>query len=63
VTTLDQERNFQFMQIAMNYMPEAKALLDEKGIEVNMEMLQPMLGLLIKAMNEAYELGKQEKQS
>lgn len=57
---MDQERNMKFMQIAMNHLPEAKKLMDEKGIEVSMENLQPMLEMLLKVMDEAYELGKKE---
>ncbi len=47
-----------FMQIAMKHLPEGKKLLDDKGIELNMEDLQPMLELLLNVMSEAYELGK-----
>ncbi|MFV8827360.1 ComZ family protein [Alkalihalobacterium sp. APHAB7] len=54
------ELQMKFMQIAMKYMPEGKAMLDEKGIELNMDDLQPMVNMLVKVMNEAYELGKQE---
>ncbi|OLO40649.1 competence protein ComG [Alkalihalophilus pseudofirmus] len=54
------ELQMKFMQIAMKYMPEGKAILDEKGIELNMEDLQPMVNMLVKVMNEAYELGKEE---
>ena len=57
---MDQDRNMKFMQIAMNYLPEAKSMLDEKGIEINMEDFQPMLQVLMKVMTEAYELGKSE---
>lgn len=52
--------NMKFMQIAMKHLPEGKKLLDDKGIELNMEDLQPMLELLLNVMNEAYELGKNE---
>ncbi|WLR53166.1 ComZ family protein [Bacillus tianshenii] len=55
-----QDLNMKFMQIAMNHLPEAKAMLDQKGIEVNMENLQPMLEMLMKVMTEAYELGREE---
>ncbi len=48
------------MQIAMKHLPEGKKLLDEKGIELGMDDLQPMLDMLLKVMNEAYELGKEE---
>ncbi|WP_078430319.1 ComZ family protein [Alkalihalobacterium alkalinitrilicum] len=54
------ELQMKFMQIAMKYIPEGKAILDEKGIELNMEDLQPMVNMLVKVMNEAYELGKEE---
>ncbi|WP_243385732.1 ComZ family protein [Bacillus kexueae] len=55
-------KTLQFMQIAMNYLPEAKAQLDELGLELNPEQLQPMITLLTKVMAEAYELGKEEAQ-
>ncbi|WP_209121834.1 ComZ family protein [Alkalihalobacillus sp. BA299] len=54
------ELQMRFIQIAMKYMPEGKAILDEKGIELNMDDLQPMVNMLVKVMNEAYELGKEE---
>ena len=57
------EMSMQFMQIAMKYMPEAKAFFESKGIELSMEDLQPMADLLMKVMNDAYELGKQSSQS
>ena len=50
----------QFMQIAMKHLPEAKQMLDETGIELSVEHLQPFMSLLTKVMDEAYELGKQE---
>ncbi|WP_458414320.1 ComZ family protein [Schinkia sp. CFF1] len=54
---MDQERNFKFMQIAMKYLPEAQTVLKEKGMEVNLDLMQPMLDMLLKVMNDAYELG------
>lgn len=60
--TVDQEINMKFMQIAMKYLPEAKELLDKKGIQIDMEDLQPVLHLLMQAMSDAYELGKQGKE-
>ncbi|ARK31495.1 ComZ family protein [Halalkalibacter krulwichiae] len=54
------EMNMKFMQIAMKHLPEGKKFLDAKGIELNMEDLQPMLELLLNVMDEAYELGKSE---
>jgi competence protein ComZ len=48
------------MQIAMKYLPEAKQILDETGVELSMEHVQPVLTLLTKVMNDAYELGKQD---
>ncbi|MBU8908965.1 ComZ family protein [Desertibacillus haloalkaliphilus] len=60
---MDQEMSMKFMQIAMKHMPEGKAFLDEKGIELEMEDLQPMLELLMKVMAEAYELGKESAET
>jgi competence protein ComZ len=57
------EQNMKFLQIAMKYLPEAKEMLDEKGIEMSMENLQPMIEVLMKVMSEAYELGKEEGSS
>jgi len=57
---MDQQKTMQFMQIAMKYLPEAKSRLDEQGIELKPEAIQPMLELLLKVMNEAYELGKND---
>jgi competence protein ComZ len=54
------EQQMQFMQIAMKYLPEAKELLDNTGVELSMEHLQPVMELLTKVINDAYELGKQE---
>ncbi|MGP1906618.1 ComZ family protein [Metabacillus sp. JX24] len=53
-------KTLEFMQIAMKYLPEAKAKLDEAGIEIRAEHLQPMMELLTKVMKDAYELGKNE---
>jgi competence protein ComZ len=55
-----QQKAMEFMQIAMKYLPEGKAMLDEVGIELTMDKVQPMLTLLTKVMSEAYELGKQD---
>lgn len=55
------EKNMQFLQIAMKHLPEAKAILDSNGIALDMEKAQPVLELLMKVMNEAYDLGKAEK--
>lgn len=55
-----QEKAMQFMQIAMKYLPEAKEMLDELGVEITMDKIQPMLTLLTKVMSDAYELGKAE---
>jgi len=48
----------QFLQIAMKYLPEAKAILDDNGVALDMAKAQPVLELLMKVMGEAYELGK-----
>jgi competence protein ComZ len=57
------EMNMKFMQIAMNHLPEGKKFLDDKGIELNMDDLQPMLELLLNVMSEAYELGLENGKS
>ncbi|KZZ83732.1 MULTISPECIES: ComZ family protein [Bacillaceae] len=54
------EKQMEFMQIAMKYFPEAKQQLDELGLELSMEHIQPLLGLFNKVMAEAYDLGKQD---
>ncbi|MBO8178076.1 ComZ family protein [Aeribacillus pallidus] len=54
------DKSMEFMQIAMKYLPEAKEKLDETGIELTMEMLQPFMELFMKVMNEAYELGRKD---
>ena len=53
-------KSMEFMQIAMKYLPEAKQMLDETGIELTMDKLQPMIDMLTKVMADAYELGKEE---
>ncbi|MCQ6265526.1 ComZ family protein [Fictibacillus sp. WQ 8-8] len=57
---MNQELNMKFMQIAMKHLPEGKEFLEKKGMELSMEDIQPMLNLLLKVMNDAYELGKQD---
>ncbi|PLS15475.1 competence protein ComG [Bacillus sp. M6-12] len=57
---MNQDKTMEFMTIAMKYFPEAKAKMDEAGIEFSMEMMQPFLELFQKVMTEAYELGKQD---
>jgi competence protein ComZ len=57
---MEQDNNMQFMSIVMKHLPEAKQLLDDQGIELNMEAMQPLMNLLLKVMNEAYDLGKAE---
>lgn len=52
------DKTMQFMQIAMKYLPEAKHQLDEAGVELSLEMIQPFMSLFTKVMNEAYEMGK-----
>ncbi len=56
-------KSMEFMQIAMKYLPEAKQMLDDTGIELTMDKLQPMIDMLTKVMADAYELGKQEASS
>jgi competence protein ComZ len=57
---MNPQRNMQFLQLALQYLPEAKALLEGSGVEVDMAKAQPVLELLMKVMNDAYELGKEE---
>lgn len=56
-------KSMEFMQIAMKYFPEAKAKLDESGVELGLEQLQPFMELFTKVMAEAYELGKQDAEN
>ncbi|MBT2697110.1 ComZ family protein [Bacillus sp. ISL-40] len=55
-----QDKTFQFMQIAMKYLPEAKEQLDTAGVELSMELIEPFMNLFTKVMQEAYELGLAE---
>lgn len=57
---MQQDKSFTFMQMAMKYMPEAKQKLDAAGVEVSLDVMQPFMELLIKVMNDAYELGLEE---
>jgi competence protein ComZ len=57
------DKTMEFMQIAMKYMPEAQQELEQAGIELSLEMIQPFMTLFTKVMNEAYELGRQDAQS
>ncbi|MBO9128660.1 ComZ family protein [Bacillus sp. 165] len=57
---MNQQRSMQFLQIALSHLPEAKELLEQSGIELDMEKVQPVMELLMKVMNDAYELGKKE---
>ncbi len=60
---MNPEMNMKFMQIAMKHLPEGKAWLEQNGIDLNVEHMQPMLEMLMKVMTEAYELGKEEATS
>ncbi|WP_408010698.1 ComZ family protein [Pseudalkalibacillus sp. A8] len=57
---MDQERSMKFMQIAMTHLPEAKQMMEEKGVELSMEDIQPIVNILMNVMNDAYELGRIE---
>lgn len=57
---MDQGRNMQFLQMAMQHLPEAKGMLESSGVELDLAKAQPVLELLMKVMNDAYELGRQE---
>jgi competence protein ComZ len=52
------DKTMEFMQIAMKYLPEAQQKLQEAGIELTMDNLQPFFTLFTNVMSEAYELGK-----
>ncbi len=54
------EKNLEFMQIAMKYLPEAQEKMKEAGIEFSPAMAEPFLGMFLKVMQEAYDLGKKE---
>ncbi|MGF2615345.1 competence protein ComG [Rossellomorea vietnamensis] len=55
-----QDKNMEFMQIAMKYLPEAKDQLEQSGIELSIEMIQPFMTLFTQVMNEAYEMGRRD---
>ncbi|MED0660731.1 ComZ family protein [Bacillus smithii] len=57
---MNEQKNMEFVQMAMKYLPEAQEKLKEAGIELSMELIQPFMDLFLKVMNEAYELGKKE---
>ncbi|QED47226.1 ComZ family protein [Cytobacillus dafuensis] len=54
------DKTMEFMQIAMKYLPEAKQQLENAGVELSFDMIQPFMNLFTKVMNEAYEMGKAE---
>ncbi|WP_308162111.1 ComZ family protein [Bacillus sp. ISL-18] len=56
----NQDNTLQFMQIAMKHLPEAKEQLDQAGVELTMDLIQPFMNLFTKVMQEAYELGKED---
>ncbi|MBT2756395.1 ComZ family protein [Mesobacillus foraminis] len=56
------DKTMEFMQIAMKYLPEAKQQLDEAGVELKAELIQPFMSLFTKVMEEAYELGRADAQ-
>jgi competence protein ComZ len=56
----NQDNTLQFMQIAMKYLPEAKEQLDQAGVELTMDLIEPFMNLFTKVMQEAYELGKED---
>lgn len=55
-----QDKSMQFMQIAMKYLPQAKEQLEQAGVELSFELIQPFMELFTKVMQEAYELGREE---
>ncbi|MDQ0187018.1 ComZ family protein [Cytobacillus sp. FSL R5-0569] len=59
---MSNDKTMEFMQIAMKYLPEAKAVLEKSGVNLSMEMIQPFMTMFTQVMNEAYELGKADAQ-
>jgi competence protein ComZ len=55
-----EDKTFQFMQIAMKYLPEAQEHLNQAGVELSMELIQPFMNLFTKVMHEAYEMGSED---
>ncbi|MGM0846851.1 MAG: ComZ family protein [Bacillota bacterium] len=55
-----QDKNMEFMQIAMKHMPQAKEQLEQSGIELSVEMIQPFMTLFTQVMGEAYEMGRRD---
>ncbi|PLR82013.1 competence protein ComG [Bacillus canaveralius] len=55
-----QDKTMEFMQIAMKYLPEAKQQLDEAGVELTPDLIQPFMSIFTKVMSEAYELGRED---
>ncbi|GLY11293.1 ComZ family protein [Bacillus badius] len=59
---MNENKNMEFVQIAMKYLPEAQEKLKEAGIDFSVDLIEPFMGLFLNVMNEAYELGKQDAQ-
>ncbi|KKB36752.1 ComZ family protein [Bacillus thermotolerans] len=59
---MNDNKNLEFMQIAMKYLPEAQEKLKEAGIEFSMDLAEPFMGIFLNVMNEAYEMGKKDAQ-
>jgi competence protein ComZ len=57
---MNEQKNMDFIQIAMKYLPEAQEKLKAAGIDLSMDLIQPFMDLFLKVMNEAYELGKKD---
>ncbi|WP_100403327.1 ComZ family protein [Bacillus sp. FJAT-42315] len=57
---MNENKNLEFMQIAMKYLPEAQEKVKEAGIEFSMDLMEPFMGMFLQVMNEAYELGKKD---
>ncbi|MDQ0215674.1 competence protein ComZ [Oikeobacillus pervagus] len=57
---MNDQKNMEFMQIAMKYLPEAQGKLQDAGIDFSMDLIEPFMGLFLNVMNEAYELGKKD---
>ena len=57
---LSEKNSKHFMDIAMKYIPEAKAKMDEAGIPFSVDLIQPFLSIFTKVMSEGYELGRKD---
>lgn len=53
---MQHEKSLEFMQIAMKYLPKAKAELEKSGIDLSMEMIQPFMTCLHRSWRKRMSL-------